>query len=294
MSQHSEARPVALDARAELVRRLATHAALMIVSVAVIYPVLWVIKMALTPNELASLSPSPIPDEVTLENFRQVVGRHDRAGNWLFGAQLWNSIVVSLATTVVGIVLSCTAAYAFSRLRFFGREAGLSAFLVTQMFPGVVMAIPLYLLLDTLSLLDSLAGLVLVYSVTAIPFCVWMLKGYFDTIPRELEEAAIVDGASPLTIFFRIVLPLARPAIAVTALFSFMTAWNEFILAATFMNDERAYTLPVALKQYVGSQSVDYGYFAAGAIVVSIPIMALFFVLQKHLVGGLTAGGVKG
>ena len=121
-----------------------------------------------------------------------------------------------------------------------------------------------------------------------------MLKGYFDTIPKDLEEAAVVDGASQLTIFVKIVLPLARPAIAVTALFSFMTAWNEFILAATFMNDEMAYTLPVALKQYVGSQQVDYGYFAAGAILVSIPIMALFFALQKNLVGGLTAGSVKG
>ena len=162
------------------------------------------------------------------------------------------------------------------------------------MFPGVVMTIPLYILLGKLGLLNSIVGLVLVYSVSALPFCVWNLKGYFDTIPKELEEAAIVDGASRIRIFVTIVLPLARPAIAITALFSFMTAWNEFILAATLMNSELAYTLPVALKQYVGAQSVQYGLFAAGAIIVSVPIMALFFALQKHLVGGLTAGGVKG
>ncbi len=289
-----EEKPAPLDGKQAILRVMATHAILITVCFIIIYPVLWVIKMALTPNELAGLSPSPIPEEVTLDNFRVVMGQTNAAGEWLFGAQLFNSIIVAAATTVLGILLACTAAYGFSRLNFVGREVGLQGFLVTQMFPGVVMAIPLYILLGHLGLLDSMVGLVLVYSVSALPFCVWMLKGYFDTIPKELEEAAVVDGASRLTIFVKIVLPLARPAIAVTALFSFMTAWNEFILAATFMNDELAYTLPVALKQYVGAQTADYGYFAAGAIIVSIPIMALFFALQKHLVGGLTAGGVKG
>jgi arabinogalactan oligomer/maltooligosaccharide transport system permease protein len=162
------------------------------------------------------------------------------------------------------------------------------------MFPGVVMAIPLYLLLDTLGLLDSMMGLTLVYATTAVPFCVWMMKGYFDTIPKELEEAALMDGAGRWTLFTRIVLPLARPALVVTALFSFMTAWNEFILAATFLSDETSFTLPVALQRYVGDYSTEWGRFAAGAILVSTPVMALFFALQKHLVGGLTAGGVKG
>ncbi|MDX9722950.1 MAG: sugar ABC transporter permease [Myxococcota bacterium] len=258
------------------------------------YPVLWVIKMALTPNELAGLSPSPIPEQVTLDNFKHVMGSENKTGDWLFGRQLLNSVVIAAATTILGVVLALSAAYGFSRLRFVGREAGLTAFLVTQMFPGVVMAIPLYILLGNLGLLDSMTGLILVYSVSALPFCIWNLKGYFDTIPKELEEAALVDGASRLTIFLKVILPLTRPAIAVTALFSFMASWNEFILAATFMNDELSYTLPVQLKQYVGAQSADYGYFAAGAIIVSIPIMALFFALQKHLVGGLTAGGVKG
>ena len=121
-----------------------------------------------------------------------------------------------------------------------------------------------------------------------------MLKGYFDTIPRELEEAAIMDGASHLQVFLKVVLPLARPALAVTALFSFMTAWNEFILAATLLNDQTVFTLPVALQRFVGEYKVEWGKFAAGALIVSAPVMALFFALQKHLVGGLTAGGVKG
>ena len=162
------------------------------------------------------------------------------------------------------------------------------------MFPATLMLVPLYSLLQTLHLLDSLGGLVLVYATSSLPFCVWMLKGYFDTLPKELEEAAIMDGASPFQVFWKVVLPLARPALAVTALFSFMTAWNEFILAATLLNDASLFTLPVALQRYVGEYKVEWGHFAAGALVVSAPVMALFFALQKHLVGGLTAGGVKG
>jgi len=137
-------------------------------------------------------------------------------------------------------------------------------------------------------------GLVLVYSTTAIPFCVWTLKGYFDTLPRELEEAARIDGASPWMVFWKIILPLSTPGLAVTALFSFMTAWNEFIMASTFMTDESKYTLPVLIQSSVGQHSADYGLFAAGAVVTSIPVMIAFYVLQKYLVGGLTAGAVKG
>jgi arabinogalactan oligomer / maltooligosaccharide transport system permease protein len=197
-------------------------------------------------------------------------------------------------TTILGIILATTAAYAFSRFRFLGRDAALSSFLVTQMFPTTMVMIPTYVILDRMHLLDTWAGLVLVYSTTALPFCVYMLKGYFDTIPTDLEEAALIDGASRPRIFFSVILPLARPAIAVTALFSFMTAWNEFILAATFMAKDTSYTLPVVLRGYVGVKSTDWGAFAAGAVLVSIPVVALFFVLEKHLVGGLTQGAVKG
>ena len=181
-----------------------------------------------------------------------------------------------------------------SRFSFPGRDSSMRFFLVTQMFPGVVMAIPLYLLMEQLGLLNSAFGLALVYAATAVPFCTWNLKGYFDTIPTDLEEAARMDGASQWVIFTQIVLPLSKPALAVTALFSFMTAWNEFILAATFITDETAFTLPVLLNGYVGDYSADWGLFAAGALIASAPVMALFFALQRHLVEGLTAGSVKG
>ena len=270
------------------------HAGLVLVCAATLYPVLWVVGMALSPGQGALTGLWPLPAHPTLSNFRELLGATDAAGHLLFLRQLGNSILVSGLSTAVGMLLSMSAAYAMSRFEFAGRRAGLTALLATQMFPGTMMIVPLYAIMNHLGLLNSVGGLVLVYATTSMPFCVWMLKGYFDTIPRDLEEAALLDGASHGQIFRRVVLPLARPALAVTALFSFMTAWNEFILAATFLDDESRFTAPVALQRFVGAYKTEWGHFAAGAIVVSVPVMALFFALQKHLVGGLTAGGVKG
>lgn len=286
--------PTARPGKSPWLIGIASHAILVGVSFIALYPVLWVIRMALTPSQGFAMGLSPIPENPSLQNFADVVGKTDLNGTWVFGHQLLNSLVISGTTALLAVGLSTTAAYAFSRFRFPGQELGMRSLLVTQMFPGTMMMIPLYILLDLTGLLDTRTGLVLVYSTTAIPFSTWMLKGYFDTIPKELEEAARMDGAGTFQIFFEIILPLARPAIAITALFSFMTAWNEFILAAKLMNAETSYTLPVVLQSYVGARSTAWGHFAAGAILVSAPVMALFFVLQKHLVEGLTAGSVKG
>jgi arabinogalactan oligomer/maltooligosaccharide transport system permease protein len=268
--------------------KVVTHAFLAIFTLATLFPVVMVAKKSLSAGQEFALNLSPIPDHPTLAHFRDVVGHQ------LFVRQLLNSLLVATGTTLIGVFLACTAAYAFSRFRFPGHRGFLLVFLVVQMFPGSLLMIPLYVLMDKLGLLDQVIGLILVYSTTAIPFCVWMLKGYFDTIPKELEEAARIDGASRFYVFYGIVLPLSRPAIAVTALFSFMTAWNEFILASTFTSRESSYTLPVMLQHYVGDFATEWGHFAAGAIIVSIPVMVLFYVLQKHLVAGLTAGSVKG
>lgn len=267
-----------------------------------IYPILWVLTIAFSGGQSLAIAdvPSdatawdrvraviPWPEHLSFDNFRSLFGDQPFA-RWLL-----NSVVVAGATTLVGVFLACTAAYAFSRFRFPSRRAGLMAFLVSQMFPGTLMLIPLFIIIQWLNLGSTFTGMVLIYAVTAIPFCVWMMKGYFDTIPKELEESALIDGASQAMIFFRIVLPLAKPAVAVTALFSFMTGWNEFIQAATIMNREEMYTVPVGLRFFVGGFSQQWGYFAAGSIVAAIPVMALFMFLQKYLVSGLTAGAVKG
>jgi arabinogalactan oligomer/maltooligosaccharide transport system permease protein len=268
-----------------------------------VYPILWVLTLAFSGQQSLALANLPAHPHFA-DRLRAVLPwpAHLSGSNFvsLFSDQpflrwLGNSALVALATTVLGVFLASTSAYAFSRFRFPGRRAGLMSFLVSQMFPGTLMMIPLYIIIvQWLGLGSSFTGLVLVYTTTAIPFCVWMMKGYFDTIPKELEESALIDGASQATIFFRIVLPLAKPAVAVTALFSFMTAWNEFIQAATFMNQEAKYTAPVGLRFFVGGFSQQWGYFAAGSIVAAIPVVLLFLFLQKFLVSGLTAGAVKG
>jgi arabinogalactan oligomer / maltooligosaccharide transport system permease protein len=283
-----------MNRRPSLLVMVLVYLGLIALTASVLYPVMLVCKKAFEPGKNFALSASPIPHMFTLDNFRELFDKRGGHGELLFLRHTVNSVVVALATTVVGVVLSCTAAYALSRFRFPGRKMGLTAFLVVQMFPATLLLLPLYVILDKLGLLNSLVGLVLVYSTTAIPFCVWTLKGYFDTLPRELEEAARIDGASPWMVFRRIILPLARPGIAVTALFSFMTAWNEFIMASTFMTDESKYTLPVNIQSSVGQHTAHYGLFAAGAVITSLPVMIAFYVLQKYLVGGLTAGAVKG
>lgn len=282
---------------------LPLHIFLIIFTFLSLYPIFWVFTIAFSGQQ--SLAIADVPANATfVERLRAIVPwpKDFSTSNFVsvmkdqpFARWLLNSAIVAAATTVVGVFLACTAAYAFSRFIFPGRRTGLMSFLVSQMFPGTLMLIPLYIILvKWLGLGSSRIGLVLVYATVSIPFCVWMLKGYFDTIPKELEEAAIMDGASPGTIFVRIILPLAKPAVAVTALFSFMTGWNEFILAATFMDKEVMYTAPVGLRFFVGGFSQQWGYFAAGSIIVSIPVVALFMFLQKYLVSGLTAGAVKG
>lgn len=282
--------------RTSLLERALVNAALVVAVIYATYPVLWVITLALSSNRTPELRALPIPriSELSLDNFRLVMGWGDPTRSMLFARQLANSILVSLATAAAAIGIATPTAYALARYKFVGKDTGLRTLLLTQMFPGVASAVPLYLILDALHLLDTRTGLVLVYAATAVPFAIFQLRGAFVAIPVDLEEAAMVDGATRAQAFLKVALPAARPAIAVTALFAFMSAWNEFILAATLLGRESAFTLPVVLQSYVDEYNASWGAFAAGAIIVSVPVMALFYIAQRQLISGLTAGGVKG
>ena len=195
---------------------------------------------------------------------------------------------------MTGVGLASTAGYALSRFRFLGRSATLNGLLVTQMFPATMLLLPLYLILIKLSLINSYLGVIIIYSATALPFCIWQLKGYYDTIPLSLEEAASIDGCTRWQAFYLVVLPLSLPALVITALFSFMTAWNEYVVAALVLQDVDLFTLPLGLKMFQSNMSTQWGLYAAGALLVSLPVVGLFLVLSRFLISGLSSGAVKG
>ena len=251
----------------------------------VVVPVVWILDVALSPGNILG---GAIGDAFTLEHFRTVLGGENF---WLWTR---NSVVVAVGTTIVGLLLAIPAGYAFSRYNFSGRKGAMFVFMLIQMFPGIVILVPYFMVMKTLGLLNTSIGLIIAYSVTALPLCVWMLKGFFDAVPRALEEAAVLDGCTQLEVFFRIVLPLSLPAVAITALFSFLAAWNEFLLALVFNTSNDAYTLPVGLSSMIPATGQQWGDFAAASLVVSIPIVVLFVLFQKALIQGLSAGSVKG
>ncbi len=234
-----------------------------------------------------SVSQASLPS-ITLNNFATILFERP------FFVWFRNSLIVATGTTLLGLVMALPAGYGFSRFSFRGKRWSMLSFLVVQMFPGAIILIPYYVLLANLGLLNSFLGLVLAYSVTALPFVVWMLKGFFDTIPFDLEEAAMVDGFSRISAFYRVILPLSTPAVAVTALFAFLAAWNEWLLAFTIMSSDAMYTLPVGITSFVAEPQVFWNLFAAISILVSIPVVILFIVFQRYLISGLTRGAVKG
>jgi arabinogalactan oligomer/maltooligosaccharide transport system permease protein len=269
--------------------RVLAHAFLVLFALATVYPILQIVTVSLRPgDQLYSTSLALIPPRATLEAYRVML--FDKP----FLRWLGNSFVVSVAVTVFGVALASTAAYAFSRFRFPGWRAGLYAFLLTQMFPATMLMLPLYVLMKELGLLNTFSGLVLAYTTTALPFCVWTMRGYYDTIPVELEQAALIDGCGPWTAFWRVTLPLASPALAITALFSFMAAWSEFLVARIVLTELSRYTLPLGLESLAGQFQTEWANYAAGSLMVCVPVMVLFVVLNRWLVEGLSLGGVKG
>lgn len=282
-----------MNRRPSLLESVATHAALVLAVAFSLYPILWVISIAFSGRRPPEARVLPALTEPTTSHLTSVVTATSD-GVWLFGRQLANSLIVSAATAAIGVLIAIPTAYALARFRFPGKDTGVRTLLATQMFPTVASAIPLYLLLDKLGLLNSRTGLTLCYASTSVPFAIFQLRAAFEAIPVDLEEAAMVDGATRFQAFLRVALPAARPAIAVTALFAFMSAYNEYVLAVTLLSEEEMFTLPVMLKAFIGEYKQEWDKFAAGALVVSLPVMALFYLAQRHIISGLTSGGVKG
>lgn len=254
-----------------------------------IYPILQVFSISLRPQAtLLSSSLAIIPENATWDNYIELLTERP------FLTWVWNSFFVTVVVVLTGVTLASTAGYAFSRYRFPGRKAGLLSLLVTQMFPATMLLLPLYIMMAKLNLINNFIGLIIIYSSTALPFCVWQMKGYYDTIPVSLEEAARIDGLGRFGAFYRIVLPLAAPALVITALFSFMAAWTEYVVAAQVLYYEDMFTLPIGLKMFQSNMSTEWGLYSAGALLVSIPAVALFLFLSRWLVSGLTLGSVKG
>lgn len=254
------------------------------------YPLLWAVMMSLNPGS-NMLVTQLIPDNPTLEHYK-----------WLFTSPdsdylTWykNSLGVAIANSLGSIVITSLIAYAFSRYKFIGRKYGLYMFLLLQMFPALMAMVALYILLTTVGLNDSLIGLTIIYLGGQIPFNAWLVKGYFDTIPKELDEAAKMDGAGHLKIFWKIMLPLAKPILAVVALFNFMAPFMDFLLPRIVLTSPETYTLALGLYNLINDQfSTNFTVFAAGAILIAIPIASVFLLLQRFLITGLTAGATKG
>jgi ABC-type glycerol-3-phosphate transport system permease component len=254
-----------------------------------LFPFAWMLISSFKElRELYTVPPTWWPDRPTLANYVKVLTGSNIPRYFL------NSTIVSLGATALALAVAIFSAYGFARFRFRGRTLLQTSVLATQMLPTAVIIVPLFIVLRNLGLLNTYLGLILVYLILTLPLCVYMLTGYFRTIPLELDEAAIIDGASRLTVLLRITLPLSLPGIAATVVYCFVTTWNEFIFALSFALDSRVKTLPIGLAEFSTEFNTDWGAVMAASVVMTLPIAAMFLALQRYFVGGLTAGATKG
>jgi arabinogalactan oligomer/maltooligosaccharide transport system permease protein len=267
---------------------LALHGTLIGASLIAIFPIAWVILSSFKPGVWVQSSELTLVKEPTLANYEYVLESTN------FPQWMLNSVIVAAFTMAVGVFMAATAGYALSRFNFPGRRQLMLVFLVTQMFPVAILIVPIYVIMANLGLINTLAALVIAYLTVAVPFCAWMLKGYFDSISTSLDEAAAIDGCGPFAVFWRIVAPLARPGLAVTAFFTFLTAWGEVAYASAFIQTDNRFTLAYGMQQFVPQFNPQWEYLTAAAVLVTIPAGLVFFFAQRHLISGLTAGGTKG
>ncbi|PLR97661.1 sugar ABC transporter permease [Bacillus sp. T33-2] len=276
--------------RQKFIRLTLTYLVILAMFAIILYPLAWIIGSSFNPGQSLSGS-SIIPKNATLAHYKELFDL-DRS-NYLHW--YWNSLKVSVLTMILTVILVSLTAYSFSRYRFVGRKNSLMTFLILQMIPNFAALIAIFILALLTGLLDTHLGLILVYVGGQIPMNTWLMKGYLDTIPKELDESAKIDGAGHFRIFFQIVMPLATPIIAVVALFAFIAPFADFIIASILLRHEKKYTLAVGLYDMVAKQfGAEFTTFAAGAVLIAVPIAILFLSFQRYFVSGLTAGGTKG
>lgn len=267
---------------------LVLYVLLGVASVFVLVPVLWMIVTALKPEtDLFSTPPRLWPTAPTLDAFRRVFT------DYPFADYFRNSLIVVVASTGISLVFSSLSAYGVSRFKFRGRGSFLTFLLISQMFPSVMLVIPYFKIIQVAGLYNTYAALIVTYVSFTMPFCSWMMYGYFKSIPRELDEAATIDGASPLRTFLSVVLPLSLPGIVATAIYAFITGWNEYLFALILTSSEDMKTVPVGIGQLIGQYKIQWNDLMAASIYAVVPLMVLFVFLQRYLISSLTAGAVK-
>jgi ABC-type glycerol-3-phosphate transport system permease component len=255
---------------------------------ALVFPFVWAVVASLTPEERLFAAPAIVPHALVLDHYRALFATRD------FWTPIRNSLIVAGATTLLSVTIGAACAYALARLDFRGKAPALASVLAVSMFPQISIVSPLFLLLRELHLLNTYRGLVLPYMTFSMPLAIWLLTGFFRQLPADVEEAALVDGASRLRVIGEIVIPLAAPALATTAILTFLYSWNEFLFALSFTLGPERYTMPVAIALFRGQYQVPWGEILAGAMVATAPVAILVLVAQRRIVAGLASGAVKG
>ena len=272
-----------------------TYAAAVVVGLGCIAPLAWTLLASVsTQADIVARPARWWPSTLHLDRYATILFDAASPVGTSFRAAFMNSLVVGVSTVAISMLVGILGAYAFARLRFPFRKTTLMVFLATYMLPQIALLIPLYLILSSLGLLDTTLGLVLVDCALVIPFTLWILSNYFATIPADLEDAARIDGTSRLGALFRVILPSARPGIFAAVMFAFLLAWDEFMYALIFTSTDQAKTLPVAIAEFAGRYTTDFGLVAAGGLIASIPPLVIALVFQRQIVSGLAAGAVKG
>lgn len=269
--------------------RIGSYFALAIVSLFSMFPLYWMVASSVRPRDILLTTPPPY--------FTTDFDAAAYVNIWTntpFGQMFINSLFISIVTTAVTVVFSAMAGHSLARLKFRGKTVISRGVLITYLFPQILLVVPLFVAMVNLGLVDTYFGLILTYMTFSFPFGMWMLTAYFQTIPVDLEEAALLDGASRLTIFLKIVLPLSRPGLAAVGIFTFIHAWNEFLYALVLLNSDEKLTLSIGLYRMLDSETVDWGEILAATSMIVAPVLVVFMFFERHLVGGLTAGATKG